>query len=168
MSHAPVANQASAAGLRVAVIVSRYHADVTESLRAGAQSAFAAAGGDPADLRFFHAPGAYELPVIAAAVLDEGEVDALVALGCIITGETTHDQYIAHAVSDGLMRLSVSYGTPVALGVLTCQTLEQARQRAGGSRGNKGAEAMTAALDAASTIHAIREASLARAAQGGA
>lgn len=101
-------------------------------------------------------------------MLDEGEVDALVALGCIITGETTHDQYIAHAVSDGLMRLSVSYGTPVALGVLTCQTLEQARQRAGGSRGNKGAEAMTAALDAASTIHAIREASLARAAQGGA
>lgn len=106
--------------------------------------------------------------MITAAVLDDGAVDAVVALGCVITGETTHDQHIAHAVSDALMRLSVSFGTPVAFGVLTCQSIEQARQRAGGSRGNKGAEAMMAAIDAASTIHAIREASLARAARGGA
>ncbi len=143
-------------GLRIGLVVSRYHDAVTGAMRDGAERAFIEAGGSTDDLLMVEAPGAFELPALAAAVAETGRVDAVVTLGCIITGETTHDRYIAHAVADGLTRLSIERVLPVALGVLTCQTIEQAEARAGGDQGNKGAEAMAAAIASARQIRALR------------
>ena len=91
--------------LNIAIIVSQYHADVTHALAEGAKQAFIDAGGDESQLVIVPASGAWELPVVASALLEQKNIDAVVALGCIITGETTHDQVIAHAIAQGLMQL---------------------------------------------------------------
>ena len=145
-----------ASSLRVSIVTSGYHAEITGALQRGAQETFLAAGGRPGRLTTITAPGAFELTAICRGlVVDRGSrtPDAVVALGCVITGETTHDQYINHSVARGLTDLTVTTGVPIAFGLLTCQTLEQAQARAGGSRGNKGDEAMQAALR---TAHIIR------------
>jgi len=139
-----------ASGLRIAVIASAYHADVTGALRDGAVSALQGRGGTIAIED--SAPGAFELPMVAQAVAARGDVDAVVALGCVLTGETSHDRYISDAVAHGLMQVALRHGVPVTFGVLTCVTIEQARARAGGARGNKGSEAMDAAIDAALAV----------------
>ncbi len=150
-----IPSSGSARGLRLAIVVSEYHADITDALRLGAVSRFKAAGGDEADLTMLAAPGAFELIAIAKALADRGDVDGIVTLGCIITGETTHDQYIANAVAGGLKDIVVQSGIPAAFGVLTCQNLEQARSRAGGATGNKGEEAMAATIAAANAVRSI-------------
>ncbi|MGI9013475.1 MAG: 6,7-dimethyl-8-ribityllumazine synthase [Phycisphaerales bacterium] len=136
----------SAAALRIAVAVSSYHSPVTLALLDGARAAFSEAGGAEEDLIVMQAPGAFELPVICAALLARDDVDAVVALGCILAGETTHDQVLGNAVATSLINLSTAWRKPVGLGLLTCQTIEQAQARAGGPLGNKGAEAMQAAI----------------------
>jgi len=150
----------SADGLRLAVIVSRYHDDVTGAMRRAATELFIDAGGAPEDLHVYEAPGTFELPVLCSAVCRSGvdgqPVDGIVALGCVITGETTHDQYINTAVSNALAQLSVEANMPIAFGILTCQTMEQAVARAGGAKGNKGAEAMQAVLETVRTMQSIR------------
>jgi len=143
----------SANGVRVGVVTSRYHHAVTSRLCDGATRAFLDAGGHLDDLVSMEAPGAFELPALSAHLLDSG-VNAVVALGCIITGETPHDQYIAAAVASALANLSVECRRPVAFGVLTCRTLAQAEARAGGEKGNKGEEAMHAALAALQAMRA--------------
>jgi 6,7-dimethyl-8-ribityllumazine synthase len=90
--------------------------------------------------------------MVAQALAARGDIDAVVALGCVLTGETSHDRYICDAVAHGLMQVALRHGTPVTFGVLTCVTIEQARARSGGTKGNKGAEAMDAAIDAALAI----------------
>lgn len=153
--HAPRRSPNDASGLRVAVVASSYHADVTGALRDGAAAALAARGGSLAVEE--SAPGAFELPMVAQAVAARGDVDAVVALGCVLTGETSHDRYISDAVAHGLMQVALRHSVPVTFGVLTCVTIEQARARAGGSKGNKGGEAMDAAIDAALAMrrHAV-------------
>jgi 6,7-dimethyl-8-ribityllumazine synthase len=146
----------NAAGLRVTIAVSRYHRAITDALCDGAKRAFLEAGGLDRDLLVVEAPGAFELPVICQAIADVGYVDAIVALGCVIAGETPHDQYIGHAVSHGLTQVALRAGIPVAFGVLTCRNMEQAAARAGGEKGNKGAEAMHAAIASAATIRSLR------------
>ncbi|MHC4415865.1 MAG: 6,7-dimethyl-8-ribityllumazine synthase [Planctomycetota bacterium] len=146
---------ASAAGLRVGVAVSRYHARITDAMRDAAASQFTSAGGDENDLRIVPAPGAFELTAICRALAESDDLDAIVALGCVIAGETTHDQHIASAVAHGLTSITVRTGVPVAFGVLTCRTLEQAEARAGGDKGNKGAQAMAAAIEAARAVQAL-------------
>lgn len=136
-----------ASGLRVAIVASAYHADVTGALRDGAVSALKARGGSGQIEE--SAPGAFELPMVAQALAARGDVDAVVALGCVLTGETSHDRYICDAVAHGLMQVALRAGIPVTFGVLTCVTIEQARARSGGAKGNKGGEAMDAAIDAA-------------------
>jgi 6,7-dimethyl-8-ribityllumazine synthase len=143
----------SAAGLRVGIAVSRYHGTITTALHQGATDAFTEAGGRGEDILLASTPGAFELPVVCKALADREDLDAVVALACVVRGETPHDQYICEAVSRELARISVDSGKPVAFGVLTCLDLDQARERAGGSRGNKGAEAMAAAIG---TVHALR------------
>jgi len=140
---------------RVAIVVSRYNDSITGPMREGAMRAFASSGGRSEDLVVIEAPGAFELPAISAAAATTGRFDAIVALGCVIRGETSHDRHIASAVADGLTRISVETGIPVAFGVLTVDTVEQARARAGGAKGNKGEEAMHAALGAAQAIHRL-------------
>ena len=94
--------------------------------------------------------------MVCRAQAVRGDFDAVVALGCIISGETDHDRHIASAVATGLTMITVDTSVPVAFGVLTCRTLEQALARAGGDRGNKGAEAMAAAIETARTLRGLR------------
>ncbi len=137
----------------VAIVVSRYNASITDALEAGARDEYARRGGDPADLSVLPAPGTFELTVLASAAAQR--FAAVVALGCVVKGETSHDQHLASAVAHGLTDVSVRTGTPVAFGVLTVDTVEQARERAGGRQGNKGAEAMSAVLDTLESLRAL-------------
>lgn len=141
---------------RVGVVVSRYNASITDELMEGAASAYANRCGDTQNVVFIPASGAFELTALAAELAASGRFDAIVALGCIIKGETSHDQHLAAAVTDGLSRISIDHRMPVGLGVLTVNNAKQARERAGGKWGNKGEEAMDAALDTLAAINAIR------------
>lgn len=141
--------QRDATDLRIAVLVSRYHEEITSALESAARDSFLEAGGDPGNLEIFDSPGAFELAGLAGIAVSSGRFDGVVCLGCVIRGETTHDAWINGAVANELARLSVRSGVPVSFGVLTVQDLDQAKARAGGARGNKGAESMNAAVAAA-------------------
>ena len=149
--------QRDATDLRIAVLVSRYHDEVTSALEAGARDAFAASGGDPGRLEIFDSPGAFELAGLAGIAISTGRFDGVVCLGCVVRGETTHDAWINGAVANELAGLSTRSGVPVSFGVLTVQDLDQAKARSGGARGNKGAEAMNAAVAAACIGREIRK-----------
>jgi 6,7-dimethyl-8-ribityllumazine synthase len=148
--------QESSAPPAVAVVVSRYNASITDRLVEGALDAYALRGGDPASVHVFHAPGSYELPALAMAAAETGRYRGVVALGCLIRGETRHDRYIAEAVAQGLVQVSVQTGVPCGFGVLTVESGKQAKARAGGAKGNKGAETMGAVLETIASIEAIK------------
>lgn len=158
MPKGPAQSDRSAVGRRCAVVVSRYNAWITDRLLDGARDEWLASGGSPADLEVVPAPGSFELPVLTRAAATCGRFHAVVALGCLIRGETTHDQHIARAVTDGLQRIAIDTGLPVAFGVLTVDSEAQAEARAGGEQGNKGSEAMRAALETLRTLDALRHA----------
>jgi 6,7-dimethyl-8-ribityllumazine synthase len=148
--------RAAAAGApRIAIVVSRYNASITDRLLEGARHAYALAGGRAEDLLVVEAPGAFELPALALAAATKGNVRGVVTLGCVIRGETKHDQYIAQAVAHGVVEVTLRTGIPVAFGVLTTENVEQAEARAGGAQGNKGAEAMEAVLQTIAAADAI-------------
>lgn len=131
----------------MAIVVSRYNASITDALLRGAVSALREqSAGERVRVEIVEAPGAFELPVLAHAAAASGKFAGVLALGCIIKGETIHDRVIADAVAQGLVSASLMTGVPCALGVLTVNTAAQARARAGGKLGNKGAEAMEALL----------------------
>lgn len=134
----------------IAVVVSRYHPEITSKLLDGAMAAYQARFGVTSPVRVFHVPGAFEIPALVSFLISQQRYLAFVALGCIVKGETSHDQVLAAAVTQSLATLSLE--APVGLGVLTVDTIEQAKQRAGGSMGNKGADAMGAVLSLTSTI----------------
>jgi 6,7-dimethyl-8-ribityllumazine synthase len=140
----------------LAIIVSRYNASITDALVQGAQEEYLHRGGQASALAVFDAPGTYELPTLAQAAAETGRYRGIVALGCVIRGETRHDRYISQAVANGLMQVSLQSGIPVAFGVLTVESAKQARARAGGEKGNKGREAMAAVLDTVAAVEAIR------------
>lgn len=144
--------QPDASDVRMGIAVSRYHSEITEKLLQGARDFYLAHGGREKDLTVVHTPGAYELTAICRTFAELGPFDAAVALGCVITGETTHDQYICQSVVQGLTSITCATGMPVGFGVLTCQNLEQARQRAGGALGNKGEETMAATIEIANSL----------------
>lgn len=145
---------------RVAIVWSTYDPEITGSLRDAAVETWLEAGGTRENLVEHTAAGSFELPLIAAALAQSGAFDAIVTLGCIIRGETSHDVHIAAAVAQGIMQSSLETGIPIAFGVLTVNTRGQALDRAGGSRGNKGVEAMTAVLSSLSTLEQIAGAEL--------
>ena len=147
--------QTDAGGLRLGIVVSRYHEEITDRLRDGAVACFSAAGGQGDDLVLAEAPGAFELPIVAAWLAERDDLDGVVALGCLLQGETSHMGHIAGSVAEGLMSISLRTGKPVAFGVLTCETLEQAMERAGGRHGNKGQEAMQATIETIRSIQRI-------------
>ena len=142
----------------VAIVVSRYHAEVTDRLLEGAIGAYTRAGGDAQTLAIIDSPGSFELVVIASEAASSGLFEGVVALGCVVRGETDHDKHINSAVAMGLANASSATGVPIAFGLLTVGDISQALARAGGEKGDKGAEAMEATLDAASAIASIREA----------
>ena len=157
--HAPPASPA--APPPVAVVVSRYNTSVTSRLLEGARGEYARRGGSESSVAVFEAPGTFELPAIAAAAARSGVWRGVVCLGCVVRGETTHDEVIAHAVAHALAELSVTSGLPVGFGVVTAQSIALAAARAGGDKGNRGADAMAAVLDAVGSMAAVRDAAAA-------
>jgi len=136
---------ADARGLKFAVVVARFNAAITEKLLEGAREALSSARASDVDV--FRVPGAFELPLAALHVSED--YDAVIALGAVIRGETPHFEYVATAAANGLQKVALETGTPVAFGVLTTDTLAQAEERAGGSHGNKGYDAAMTAIEMA-------------------
>jgi len=134
---------------RVALVVSRYHDFVTGRLESGARAALRESGLADSDIVTFMVPGAYELAQAAQRVAEGGAWDAVVCLGCLIRGETPHFDYIASAAAEGIMRAAQATGVPVAFGVLTTNTAEEAMARAVEGPANKGRESAVAALEMA-------------------
>jgi 6,7-dimethyl-8-ribityllumazine synthase len=147
----------AAAGARFALIVSRFNHAITDRLREGARAALKAAGAAESDVESLVVPGAFELPQAARCAAEAGRFDAVVCLGCVIRGETPHFEYISAAVAHGLMAAAAETGVPMAFGVLTTDTWEQAEARAGGGRDNKGFEAAAAALEMSALFRALRQ-----------
>lgn len=134
---------------RFAVIVSRFNEPVTNSLRESAVAALKDAGALEANVHVFTVPGAFEIPQAARAAAETGRFDAIVCLGCVIRGETPHFDYISSAVAHGITNAAGDTGVPMAFGVLTTDTVEQALARSGPGPDNKGREAAAAALEMA-------------------
>lgn len=145
----------SAAGLRVTVVAARYNAELVEQLISGAREAWLAAGGQADALRVERVPGAFELPLAAQALALNGSCDALVALGCVIRGDTAHFDFVAGECARGLQQVMLSTGVPVAFGVLTTDNLAQAQARAAPGAQNKGAEALQTALAMARLLRGL-------------
>jgi 6,7-dimethyl-8-ribityllumazine synthase len=137
----------SAAGYRFVLLVARFNETITFSLRDGARATLREAGANDADVDEFAVPGAFELPQAARCAAETGRYDAVICLGCVIRGETPHFDYVAGECARALQQASAEFETPVSLGVLTCDTTEQALARAGGDHGNKGWDAEMAALE---------------------
>jgi 6,7-dimethyl-8-ribityllumazine synthase len=135
-----------AADHRFAVVASRFNESITSKLVAGALAGFAEHGVDESSIDVVWVPGAFEIPLAADYLVTESNVAAVVCLGAVIRGETTHDQHINRALSEGLMDVALRSSCPVLFGVLTCDNLEQAIHRSGGNQGNKGHECALAAL----------------------
>jgi 6,7-dimethyl-8-ribityllumazine synthase len=153
-----VPSEANGSGLRIAVVVSRWYEDVTGRLKEAALATLRTHGVAEGDVTVVEVPGAFELPQAALWVARAGLADAVVALGCVVRGETPHFEYVARTCADGLMRAAQETGIPVAFGVITADTLEQAAQRSGeatGKGGNKGAEAADAAVRLAATYRTL-------------
>jgi len=138
--------------VRVAVLVSRFNEIVTARLLEGARQCFREKGVPEATVDVIWVPGAFELPVAAEAAAASGRYAALVALGCVIRGETPHFEYVAGEAARGLGNVALAHQLPVGFGVLTTESLEQAMARAGGAAGNKGYEAAEAALTTADVL----------------
>jgi 6,7-dimethyl-8-ribityllumazine synthase len=150
----------TAAGYRFAIVVSRFNQEITEGLLTGARGALASAQVRADDMTVVRVPGAFEIPSTARRLADTGRFDAVICLGCVIKGETMHFEYIASAVSQGIMDVGTATGIPVTFGVLTTLTDEQAAARAAAGAENKGREAALAAVEMATLWRHIGEAGL--------
>jgi 6,7-dimethyl-8-ribityllumazine synthase len=132
---------------RFAIVVARWNESITRKLLDGALSTLRDRGVADAAIDVAWVPGAWELPLVAQELAESGRYQALICLGAVIRGETTHDQHINRAVSTAISELALATGIPVLFGLLTCETMEQAIHRAGGNVGNKGSECAAAALE---------------------
>jgi 6,7-dimethyl-8-ribityllumazine synthase len=151
--------QLTAAGLRFAIVVGRFNSFITERLLAGAEDALTRTGADPAQIDTIKVPGAWEIPLVAAELARQHRYDAVICLGAVIRGETPHFDYVAGQAAKGIAHASAETGVPVAFGVLTANTLEQAIDRAGGKGGNKGFDAAMTAIEMANLMRALRQGS---------
>jgi len=157
MAHKVFEGQLDARGLRFALIVSRFNSFVTERLLAGALDALQRTGAEESGIEIVRVPGSWEMPAAAAALARQKRFDAIICLGAVIRGETPHFDYIAAEAAKGLAQVSMETGVPVAFGVLTTNTLEQAIDRAGAKGGNKGFEAAMTAVEMANLLKALRQ-----------
>jgi len=150
--------QLSAAGLRFAVIVSRFNSFITERLLAGAMDALTRTGASTDLIDLIKVPGSWEIPLVAGEVARQHRYDAVICLSAIIRGDTPHFDYIAAEAAKGLSQVATETGVPVAFGVLTTNTLEQAIDRAGTKGGNKGFDAAMTAIEMANLLRVLRQA----------
>ena len=144
-----------AKGLRIAVLASRFNETITKSLLDGALSALRRHGLDDASITVAWVPGAFELPVAAQRMASSGEFDAVVCLGAVIRGATTHYDYVCSQAAAGIARVSLDTGIPVIFGVLTTETIEQAIERSGTKAGNKGFDSAVAAIEMADLLRQL-------------
>jgi 6,7-dimethyl-8-ribityllumazine synthase len=143
-----------AAEFRIAIVAARFNDHLVSQLLAGALAAYQAHGGNPSRVDVHRVPGAFELPLAAKHFATSGRYAAVIALGCVIRGDTPHFDFVAGECASGLMRAGLDTSIPVIFGVLTTDSTEQAAERADPSRMNKGGEAMEAALEMASVLAA--------------
>ncbi len=141
--------------LRVGIVMSRYNSAVTERLLQGALRALHECGAVDEHIEVVQVPGAFEIPLFADSLANGGKFDALICLGAIVRGETQHHDYLARAVVDALEQLQLTRHVPIALGILTTENVEQALQRAGDDRGNKGFEAALTAVETANLLRQL-------------
>jgi 6,7-dimethyl-8-ribityllumazine synthase len=146
----------SAAGLRVAVIASRFNDDIVSGLIDGALSCLTRHGIADDAVTMFRVPGAFEIPTLAAKLAQSGGYDAIVTLGCLLRGDTPHFDFISAQVTNELSRVSCAATFPIAFGVITCNTYDQAVERSGAGTSNKGWEAALAAIEMANLWRALR------------
>jgi len=139
----------NAKGVKLVLVTSRFNEFITKQLLEGAIDMYQRLGGDPADLTVVWVPGALEIPLVAKKYAGQSTVDAVVALGCVIRGATYHFDVVAGQSASGLMKAGLDTGKPVINGILTTDTIEQAMERAGTKAGNKGADAVMAAVEVA-------------------
>ncbi|HEY1647149.1 MAG TPA: 6,7-dimethyl-8-ribityllumazine synthase [Terracidiphilus sp.] len=147
----------SAAGMKFAIVVARWNAVITDRLLEGTLDALLRSGAGRADVQVVRVPGAWEIPAAARAIANAGRVDAIVTLGCLLRGETAHYEAIYNEVARGIGQSQQETGVPHSFGVLTCETLEQALNRAGIKAGNKGFEAAVAAIEMVSLRRKLGE-----------
>lgn len=142
-------------GLRFAIIVSRFNSFIGERLVEGALDALHRHGTDPKDITTVRVPGAFEIPLVAKRLAATGDFDALICLGAVIRGATPHFDYVASEVSKGIATVSLESGLPIAFGILTTETIEQAIERAGTKAGNKGFDAAVSVIEMVNLLKAI-------------
>jgi 6,7-dimethyl-8-ribityllumazine synthase len=141
--------------MSIAVVVSRFNQALTEKLLAGAQEALGKCGIDGDSVDVVWVPGSFELPLAAKRLAESGRYDAIACLGCVLRGETPHFDYVAGQAAAGIGRVELDTGVPVAFGVITADTLQQAVERAGGTSGNKGFDAVLTAVRMANLVKQI-------------
>jgi 6,7-dimethyl-8-ribityllumazine synthase len=145
-----------AEGLRFGIVISRFNDFICDRLLGGALDALKRSGGSEEQIDIFKVPGAFEIPLLAKKVANTGRYDALICLGAVIRGATPHFDYVASEVSKGIASVSLDANIPIAFGVLTTDTLEQAIERAGSKAGNKGWDAAMAAIEMANLIRQVQ------------
>jgi len=144
-----------ATGLKAALVVSRFNSLITEQLLSGAADTLRRHGAADADIEVFRCPGTFELPPLLKRVAQSGRFDLVIALGAVIRGGTPHFDYVAGEATKGVAQVSLEAACAVSLGILTCDTMEQALERAGVKAGNKGAEAAAAAIEQANVLRQL-------------
>jgi 6,7-dimethyl-8-ribityllumazine synthase len=145
-----------AKGLTFGIIVSRFNSFICERLLEGAIDALVRHGGDDNDIHVARVPGAFEIPLAAKRMAENGKYNAIICLGAVIRGSTPHFDYVASEVSKGVASVSLDSGIPIAFGVLTTDTIEQAVERAGSKAGNKGFEAAVTAIETANLLKVLK------------
>jgi len=156
MPHLEIEGTLQGEGLRVAIAVARFNSFITDRLLGGALDGLRRQGVAESDVTVVRVPGSWELPVTVKALAESGKYDAIICLGAVIRGETPHFDYVAGEAAKGIGQAMMSTGVPVAFGVLTTNTLEQAIDRAGAKSGNKGFDAAATVIEMASVLRQIR------------
>jgi 6,7-dimethyl-8-ribityllumazine synthase len=151
-----LAGQLDSTKLRLGFIVSRFNSVVTEKLLEGALDTFKRHGGSSENGIVLRVPGSFEIPLAAQKLAESGGVDAVVCIGCLIRGETSHFDFLAREVTSGIDQVALKLGLPVSYGVITADNVEQAMDRAGLKHGNKGVEATLAAIEMASLLQQLK------------
>ena len=147
----------SANGLKFAIVVAKFNSFITDRLLAAAESTLHRSGAKPEDVEVVKVPGSWELPLAAKALAARKRHDAIIALGAVIRGETPHFEHVCNQAASGLAAVQHETGIPVAFGVLTTNTMEQAIDRAGGKSGNKGHDAAITAIEMADLLRRLRQ-----------
>jgi len=153
----PIEGGLEARGLKFAIVVARFNSFITDRLLAGASDALVRSGCNLDEIEIVRVPGSFELPLAVKTLAEQHRHDAIIALGAVIRGETPHFDYVAAHAASGLAQIPLETGVPVAFGVLTTNTMEQAVDRAGGKAGNKGFDAATTAIEMAHLMRRLRK-----------